>query len=56
MFEHGYMVNFWKTRSPDARAWSERSRGEYFGLAPDYQLGALSDRNWTYDVDARRWR
>lgn len=54
LFERGYMVNFHKTRSPDARAWSERSRGEYFGLAPSYLLGGLGERNWTYDVDARR--
>jgi hypothetical protein len=56
MFEGGYMVNFWKTKTPDARAWSERSRGEYLGLAPSYQLGSLGDRNWTYAVDARRRR
>lgn len=54
LFERGYMVNFHKTRDPDARAWSERSRGEYFGLAPSYLLGGLGERNWTYDVDARR--
>jgi 3',5'-cyclic AMP phosphodiesterase CpdA len=54
LFEGGYMVNFYKTSTPDARAWSERSRGEYLGLAPSYQLGALPERNWTYDVDARR--
>ncbi len=54
LFERGYMVNFYKTRSKDARAWSERSRGEYFGLAPSYLLGALHERNWTYTVDARR--
>lgn len=54
LFEHGYMVNFYKTSTPEARAWSERSRGEYLGLAPSYQLGALAERNWTYTVDARR--
>lgn len=54
LFEKGYMVNFHKTRSTAARAWSERTRGEYFGLAPNYLLGSLEDRNWTYDVDARR--
>jgi hypothetical protein len=54
MFEGGYMVNFWKSSTPEARAWSERSRGEYLGLAPDYQLGSLQDRNWSYAVDARR--
>ncbi len=54
LFEGGYMANFWKTSTPDARAWSERSRGEYLGLGPSYQLGALGDRNWSYAVDARR--
>jgi hypothetical protein len=54
LFEGGYMANFWKTSTPEARAWSERTRGEYLGFAPDYQLGSLSDRNWTYVVDARR--
>jgi len=54
LFERGYMVNFYKTRSREARAWSERSRGEYFGLAPSYLLGGLHERNWTYTVDARR--
>lgn len=54
LFERGYMVNFYKTRSRDARAWSERSRGEYFGLAPSYLLGGLEDRNWSYDIDAKR--
>lgn len=54
LFEKGYMVNFYKTRRRDARAWSERSRGEYFGLAPSYLLGGLQDRNWSYRVDARR--
>ncbi|MEO6203853.1 MAG: hypothetical protein ABIO67_00485, partial [Mycobacteriales bacterium] len=29
-------------------------RGEYLGLGPSYQLGALGDRNWSYAVDARR--
>jgi hypothetical protein len=48
------MVNFYKTSTPEARAWSERSRGEYLGLAPSYQRGALAERNWTYTVDARR--
>jgi 3',5'-cyclic-AMP phosphodiesterase len=54
MFEGGYMANFWKTSAAEARAWSERSRGEYFGLGPDYFLGSLGDRNWSYAVDARR--
>lgn len=54
LFEGGYLANFYKTSSPEARAWSERSRGEYLGLGPMYQLGGLGERNWTYLVDARR--
>ena len=53
LFEGGYMVNFWKSSTPDARAWSERSRGSYLGLAPNYQLGGLGDRNWVHTLDAR---
>jgi hypothetical protein len=52
LFEGGYMVNFFKTSSEDARAWSEITRGEYLGLAPGYQLGGLSDRSWVHQVDA----
>ena len=48
-----YMVNFWKTATPDALRWSERSRGEYLGLYPYYTLGGFADRNWTFEVDAR---
>lgn len=54
LFEGGYLANFHKTRDPEARAWSERSRGEYLGLGPAYQLGALNERNWSYEIDARR--
>ncbi|MCW2673086.1 MAG: hypothetical protein JWP14_1675 [Frankiales bacterium] len=54
LFEGGFMANFWKTSTPEARAWSERSRGEYLGLAPTYQLGSLKDRNWVHAVNARR--
>ena len=53
LFEGGYTANFWKTSTPEARAWSERSRGEYLGFAPEYQLGSLGARNWSYAVDAR---
>ena len=53
LYETGYLVNFYKTAAPECRAWSERSRGEYLGLYPYYTLGGLTDRNWSYDVDAR---
>ncbi|MEV5651494.1 metallophosphoesterase [Nocardia sp. NPDC052254] len=45
LYEGGYMVNFHKTRTPDARRWSTRSRAEYVGLMPDYTLGTTADRN-----------
>jgi hypothetical protein len=51
VFAGGYTVNFYKTRSPAARAWSEQSRGEYLGLYPWYTLGRLSDRNFTVSAD-----
>lgn len=47
--EHGYAVNFYKTRSDLAREWSERTRGEYLGvgLSAFYQSGSIADRNYT---------
>jgi Icc protein len=43
----GYALNFYKTRSPEARAWSERSRQEIYGLWPQFALGRhVSDRNY----------
>lgn len=45
LYEGGYMVNFYKVRSDLARRWSYRSRGEYFGLYPNYVLGTLAERN-----------
>ncbi|NKY29424.1 phosphohydrolase [Nocardia gamkensis] len=45
LYEGGYMVNFYKTRTEDARRWSALTRGEYFGLLPDYTLGTCADRN-----------
>ncbi|MEU4313319.1 metallophosphoesterase [Nocardia sp. NPDC024068] len=45
LYEGGYMVNFYKTRTPESRRWSTLTRGEYFGLLPDYALGTFADRN-----------
>jgi Icc protein len=47
----GYMVNYYKTRSDLARQWSQRTRGEYFGVWPHYTLGTLADRNHTVERD-----
>jgi 3',5'-cyclic AMP phosphodiesterase CpdA len=49
--EGGYAVNFYKTKADGARAWSERSRGEYLGLYPYYTLGTLGDRNFVVTAD-----
>jgi hypothetical protein len=47
VYSGGYQVNFYKTRSDLARQWSQRTRGEYFGIYPHYTLGTIADRNHT---------
>jgi Icc protein len=48
----GYALNFYKTRSDLARAWSERSRQEIVGLWPQFSLGAnVADRNSVVEHD-----
>ena len=47
----GYSVSFYKTRSDLARAWSHRTRNEYFGIYPAYTLGTIADRNHTVARD-----
>ncbi|MBJ7608574.1 MAG: metallophosphoesterase family protein [Candidatus Dormibacteraeota bacterium] len=44
-YEGGYMVNFYKSSSAQAREWSQTSSGEYLGLYPAYTLGGASERN-----------
>lgn len=46
LFTGGYALNFYKTRSALARAWSERSRQEIRGAWPQFSLGSsVADRN-----------
>ncbi|MFB7723866.1 metallophosphoesterase [Nocardia sp. NPDC056100] len=45
IYEGGYMANFYKTRSEQARRWSTRTRKQYLGLHPDHALGSLAARN-----------
>jgi hypothetical protein len=46
LYTGGFALNFYKTRSRAARAWSERSRQEIFGLWPQFALGSrVADRN-----------
>jgi 3',5'-cyclic-AMP phosphodiesterase len=51
LFTGGYMVSYYKNRTPLARAWGQRSRGEYYSLYPHYMLGTIADRNHTVSVD-----
>ena len=51
VFTGGFAMNFYKTKSAGARAWSELSRGEYLGLYPYYTLGTLGDRNFVASAD-----
>jgi hypothetical protein len=42
----GFALNFYKSRSDQARAWSERSRQEILGFWPQFALGSsVQDRN-----------
>jgi len=43
----GYLVSYYKTRADLARRWSQRTRGEYFGIFPHYAFGTIADRNHT---------
>jgi Icc protein len=47
VYTGGYTVSFYKTRIPLALAWSQRTRGEYYGIYPHYMLGTIADRNHT---------
>ena len=51
VYSGGYALNFYKTKSGGAKAWSEMSRGEYLGLYPYYTLGNLGDRNFVQAAD-----
>ena len=47
LYTGGYMVSYYKNRTPDALAWAQRSRHEYYTLYPHYMLGTIADRNHT---------
>ncbi|WP_426574903.1 metallophosphoesterase family protein [Aquihabitans sp. McL0605] len=50
--EGGYALNFHKSSSDEARAWSERSRTQIAGTWPQFALGArVSDRNVVVERD-----
>jgi hypothetical protein len=45
VYSGGYSLNFYKFRDLAAQEWSERSRPEYLGAAPNYTYGNTLDRN-----------
>jgi hypothetical protein len=47
LYTGGYMVSYYKNRTPLALAWGQRTRGEYYSLYPHYMLGTIADRNHT---------
>ena len=50
--EGGYALNFHKSSSDEARAWSERSRTQILGTWPQFALGSqVSDRNTVVERD-----
>jgi 3',5'-cyclic-AMP phosphodiesterase len=51
LYTGGYMVSYYKNRTPDALAWAQRSRHEYYTLYPHYMLGTIADRNHTVVTD-----
>jgi 3',5'-cyclic-AMP phosphodiesterase len=51
LYTGGYMVSYYKNRTPLALAWVQRSRHEYYSLYPHYMLGTIADRNHTVNLD-----
>lgn len=45
LYSGGYLVSHYKSRTPSALAWGQRTRREYFGQYPQYALGTIADRN-----------
>jgi 3',5'-cyclic-AMP phosphodiesterase len=51
LYTGGYMVSYYKNRTPLALAWGQRTRHEYYTLYPHYMLGTIADRNHSVSVD-----
>jgi 3',5'-cyclic AMP phosphodiesterase CpdA len=47
VYEGGYTQVTRRVSSPDAMAWTEKTRGMFAGLYRDYALGGLGDRCFT---------
>jgi predicted phosphodiesterase len=48
MYTGGYMQSFYRASGPYCLPWYERTKGEYWGLAPLILFGRLEDRNFVY--------
>ena len=48
VYEGGYTQVTRRISSPDAMAWTEKTRGMFVGLYRDYALGALESRCFSY--------
>ena len=53
LYTGGYMVNFHRTSSPEALAWTARARWAGYGFNPEYTLGTLGHRSYTVARDLR---
>ena len=51
LYTGGYMVSYYKNRTPQALAWAQRTRHEYYTLYPQYMLGTIADRNHSVTRD-----
>jgi Icc protein len=52
LHSEGFALNFYKSRSDQAREWSERSRQEIMGTWPQFALGNnVTDRNTVAKAD-----
>ena len=59
VFEGGILQVVRRASSPEALAWSERTRDMFGGLYGDYALGALADRCFAIPAESARvafWR
>ena len=48
VYTGGYMQTFRRLDCRECREWIDLTRGEYFGAAPELQLGKVEDRNFVY--------
>jgi predicted phosphodiesterase len=48
VYSGGYMQTFHRLDCGECREWIDLTRGEYFGTAPDLQLGKVEERNFVY--------